>query len=358
MKEYPLVSIIILNYKGGIVTERCVKSVLESSYSNFEIILVDNNSGARETKRLKNKFGDKIKIVPSDYNLGYAGGNNLGTKEALGKYLIFLNNDTIVSRNWIEDPINKFEKDKKIVFVQPKVKWLSNKKYFEYAGGAGGFIDYWGFPFARGRVFGSVEEDFGQYDNEREIFWASGVALFTRKDFFKKIGMFDPFFFTHGEEEDVCFRAHRLGMKVYYTPRSVIYHMGAFTGGKNLYRRTFFNHRNHLILLIKNLKIKDLAIIFPVRVLMDTFSAGYYLFFLRSPKRSFAVFIAYCSFLKNLPKIIISRYNSQIKKYGYPNKKEIVYYGSVVFDYFLLKKRRWSEIYEYNIQRGKIIRTF
>lgn len=356
--EHPLISIIILNFNGGKVTENCLGSVLKTRYPNFEIILVDNGSTPSERFRLEKRYGNKVKMIEVTENQGYAAGNNLGSQKANGKYLVFLNNDTIVNPNWLLNPIKKMESDSEIAFLQPKIKWLKHKNFFEYAGGAGGYLDRFGYPLVRGRVFGSIEEDIGQYDDEREIFWASGVALFCRKKVFGKLGGFDSFFFAYAEENDLCFRAHRAGYKVVYLPESTVFHLGGYTSNQNISKKVFLIFRNHLVLLLKNLKLSELIAILPIRILMDFGSAIYYLVQFRSPKSSLSILKAYGSLLINFPRIWKSRYQCPIKTFGYPSQKGLVYPGGIVWQYFVLGKKNWGEIFEGKKYSSKLIKIF
>lgn len=311
----------------------------------MEVILVDNNSDKEEVLFLKKKYGKKLKFIRTGINLGYAAGNNLGAANAEGKYLIFLNNDTLVSKNWLNGPIKKFEKDSKIAFLQPKINWLLYKNYFEYCGGCGGFIDFFGFPFTRGRVFGSIEEDIKQYDDEKEIFWATGAALFCKRKIFEELGGFDQYFFSQVEDEDLNFRALRAGYKNIYYPQSTILHLGSFTGNRNMYNKTFFNYRNHLVMLAKNLSIKELLLITPMKIFFDFTASWYYLIRSRSFKMFRAVWAAYIFFILDLPDVISKRKSDKIKNFGYPQKSDLVYKGSVIFQYYLLRHRKWSEIF-------------
>lgn len=354
----PLVSIIILNRDGGKITQNCLKSVLRSHYPNLEIILVDNASSEKEVKKLEKIDNPKIKLILNNENYGYAHGNNLGADKARGKYLVFLNNDTIVPFNWLRKPIKKMEEDSRIAFLQPKIKWLKNKKFFEYAGGAGGFIDYFGFPFARGRIFGSIEEDINQYNDCREIFWASGVALFCRKDIFDKLGRFDPFLFAYAEEGDICFRAHRSGYKVIYYPNSSVFHLGAYTAARDAFRKVFFQHRNHPVLLLKNLKFRELVFIIPPRIAMDLSAIFYYLFHAKNPSLAWAIIVAYGSIIKNASQILKNRSSYGLKNFGYPQKPGLVYKGSLVWQYFIMRKKRWSELFGESEPKGKVIKLF
>ena len=354
----PLISIIILNYNGGKVTENCLCSVFKSTYPNFEIILLDNGSSEEEILRFKKKYGRKIKLVLAKKNLGYASGNNLGALVAKGEFLVFLNNDTLVSPDWLRGPLEKLRSDPKIAFLQPKIKWLEEKNFFEYAGGAGGFIDFLGYSFVRGRIFGSVEEDVGQYNDEREIFWASGVALFCRKKIFEELGRFDNFFFAYHEEIDLCFRAQRKKYKVVYFPTSEILHLGGFTGNKNLFKRTFLKERNNLAMMIKNLSFLEIVCVFPFRFVLDISSTFYYLRRYHSLVSASAVVTAYLSTLINLPKIFRSRYSYRIKEFGYPRGSDLVTKTSIIWQYFILGRKTWNEIYYGKKLLSKIIKIF
>lgn len=358
MRRNSLVSIIVLNFNGGKVTEDCLNSVLKSNYSNFEVILVDNGSKIEETIKLKKIYGSKIKLVLNERNLGYAAGNNLGASLAKGEFIVFLNNDTIVPANWLSGPLEKLRNNPKIAFLQPKIKWLKNKKYFEYCGGAGGLIDLFGYPFVRGRIFGSIEEDVGQYDDEKEIFWASGVALFGRRTVFNELNGFDTFFFIQMEDVDLCFRAHRKGYKIFYLPSLEIFHLGSYTGNRDVFKKSFLNHRNHLVMLLKNLSWSEIFWIFPLRVFLDFCSVFYYITFLKSTKLALTVFQAYLSFFVNVPVVLGKRRLRDLGSFGYPSDLGLVYRGSVVWQYFILGKKKWSEICSLKKSPSKIIKIF
>ena len=357
-KKQPLVSVIILNYNGQKIIEHCLNSVLKSTYKPIDIILVDNNSDLQETKQLKRKYRNKINFIRTGRNLGYAGGNNLGAANANGKYLVFLNNDTQTTPNWLEHPIKKMEADSKIGFLQPKIRWLLHKNYFEYCGGCGGFIDFFGFPFTRGRIFGSIEEDIGQYDDGRRIFWATGAVLFCRRKTFEILGGFDSYFFAQVEDEDISFRALRAGYHNIYDPKSLVYHLGSFTGGRNTYNKTFFNYRNHLVLLIKNLSVRELIFVLPVKIFFDFLASWYYLFFFQSWKMFRGVWSAYLFFLFDFHNILYERRHDSIKNFGYPKGNSLVYYGSIIFQCYLLGRKRWGKIFLGKDYQTKIINLF
>ena len=358
INKYPLVSVIILNFNGGKIFDRCLDSVWKSDYPHFEIILVDNGSQKKETNRLQKKYNQRAKIILNKKNVGFAMGNNIGVRHAKGIYLVFLNNDTVVTPNWISKAAMRLENDHTIAFLQPKIKSLKYKKYFEYAGGAGGYIDFFGYPFVRGRIFGTIEEDIGQYDDERDVFWASGVCLFCRKKIFLQLGGFDPKFFAYAEEDDLCFRAWRSGYKSIYYPEAEIYHLGGYTSNQNIAQKIFLIHRNHLLLLLKNIKIRQLIVILPCRMFMDIGTFFYYLLKYRSRDTAFSIIRAYLSLLFNLKNIIAARLKDTIGNFGYPTRQNLVYRGSIVFDYFFLGKTKWGKIMENKDCPSKQIKLF
>ena len=354
----PLVSIIILNYKGKSILCRCLKTVLETTYSNYEIILVDNGSGKKETDYLKRKYGKDLILILNDRNCGYALGNNIGAKRAKGKYLVFLNNDTLVPKEWLKKAIQYMESHQKVGFLQPKIKSLGRKEYFEYAGGAGGYLDYFGYPFVRGRIFGLLEEDIGQYEDIREILWASGVALFARRKVFEDLKGFDPLFFAYAEENDLCFRGWRYGKKSVFVPFTEVFHQGGGTSNRDIPRKIFFIHRNHIILLLKNLKVSEMVIVLPIRFLMDFVTFIYYWLKYESRKESLAIIRAYLSLGFHLKTIISERLKDKWGHFGYPTKYNLVYKQSIVFDYFIRHKGKWGEIIENRNIPSKCIKIF
>ena len=224
-----MVSIIIPNYNGGDLLYICIDSIYKNiSIKDFEIIVVDNGSTDNSINRVKSNF-QNVEIISSNSNLGYSGGCNLGATHASGKYLLFLNNDTEHSNEWIEKLVYFLDSYSKIAAVQPKILNIHNKKLLDYAGGAGGFIDKFCFPFVQGRIFHTLEEDHNQYNNPSRIFWASGAAFMIRSNIFKTLEGFDKVYFAYMEEIDLCWRAQAMGYKIYSVPDSFVYHYGKQT---------------------------------------------------------------------------------------------------------------------------------
>ena len=268
---HPLVSVVIPHYGGTDILGECLTSLNKCSYPNLEIIVVDNASPDGSVQFIKTNFPG-INLIQSEYNRGFAGGCNFGAQHTTGEYLLILNNDTIHEPDWIDHLVNMLESNPKISAVQPKIKNYDNRDYFDYAGACGGFMDKYCFPFARGRIFNTVEKDEGQYDDPCKIFWASGTAFLTRKDVFNKIGGFDETLFAHMEEIDYHWKSQMLGNEVWVEPASVIYHHGAVTLPVSSPQKTYLNYRNSMILLLTNYPIGTSYYLFFPRFFMECIS--------------------------------------------------------------------------------------
>lgn len=244
----PLVSVIVLNYNGEKYISQCVKSVLKSDYDNFELIVVDNNSSDHSIEIVEREFSDnRIKIIKSDKNLGFAGGNNLGAEHAKGKYFVFLNIDTIVDSHWISELVSVMEADDTIGAAQPKLLSLDDKTIFD---SAGDYMDFFANSFRRGGDW--QEKDTGQYDSVHEIFSARGAALVTRKDIVEKIGLFDIDYFMDFEDIDFCWRLRLFGFRVMFVPKSIVYHKGGIISLENPGVKSIHPLKNRFMTMIKN----------------------------------------------------------------------------------------------------------
>ncbi|MBC8214779.1 MAG: glycosyltransferase family 2 protein [Candidatus Marinimicrobia bacterium] len=336
--KYPLVSVIIPHYNGMDILSECLDSISKSTYSNIEIIVVDNNSADDSVQQLKEKY-PSIKLLESAENLGFAGGCNLGVSHSSGKYCVILNNDTIHQPNWIEPLVEMMESDDNISSVQPKILNYYNHDKFDYAGGSGGFMDYLVFPFARGRIFDTVETDNGQYDDAREIFWASGTAFITRTEIFQNIGGFDEDLFAHFEEIDYHWKCHLMGYNVWVQPKSVIYHKCGATLSDTSSFKTYLNHRNSILLLLTNysgwrgfwLSIPRMALE-GISFLKELFTGRFSHAFAHVRAKSWLVFH---------PQIILKRRKlvNSLRKLTDEELKKKLYQKSVVLDYFLRKRK-------------------
>tara|TARA_B100000745_G_scaffold296873_1_gene242928 strand:+ start:409 stop:1422 length:1014 start_codon:yes stop_codon:yes gene_type:complete len=332
-----MVSIIIPNYNGGDLLYNCIDSIYKNiSIKDFEIIVVDNGSTDNSINRVKSNF-QNVEIISSNSNLGYSGGCNLGATHASGKYLLFLNNDTEHSNEWIEKLVYFLDSNSKIAAVQPKILNIHNKKLFDYAGGAGGFIDKFCFPFVQGRIFHTLEEDHNQYNNPSRIFWASGAAFMIRSNIFKTLEGFDKVYFAYMEEIDLCWRAQAMGYKIYSVPDSFVYHYGKQTIKENTIKSHYLNHRNSWILFFKNSFTFNYGILIIQRLVLDWMALAYSVMTL-DIRRFFAILFAQIWILFFSGKIIKIRRNNQI------TQLDNIYDKSIAIDYFFKRKKYFSQI--------------
>ncbi|MCW3161822.1 glycosyltransferase family 2 protein [Chryseobacterium oryctis] len=267
-------AIVILNWNGKNWLEKFLPSVV--SFSEYaEIYVIDNLSTDDSVEFTQMQF-PTVKIIKNNKNYGFAGGYNEGLKSIEAEYYCLLNSDVEVTENWIEPVLHLFEKDSSISAIQPKILSFNNKKFFEFAGAGGGLIDNLGYPYCRGRIFDKVEEDKGQYDDEIDIFWASGCCFFIRsKDFWEQKG-FDERFFAHQEEIDLCWRLINSGKKIFYTGKSTVYHVGGGTLNKQSAQKTYLNIRNNLSMMLKNLPFPRLIGLLFFRLCLDGVAGIYF----------------------------------------------------------------------------------
>lgn len=327
-------AVVILNYNGEKLLKQFLPSVIQYS-SEALIYLVDNASTDDSITFVKN-FYPAINIIALDDNYGYCGGYNRALQQIDAEYSVLLNSDIEVTKNWLTPMIDLLDTSPEISAVQPKVLSFSNKNKFEHAGAAGGFIDTLGYPFCRGRIFNYVEDDCGQYNDEREIFWATGACLMIRSEVFRKFGGFDEDFFAHMEEIDLCWKIHRANQKVFYCGKSTIYHLGAGTLGYQNPRKTYLNFRNGLSLLLKHLGTVELLYKIPIRMILDWLAAVQFL--LKGDfKNSAAIFQAHIDFLVhagrdwNKRKAVASEFPTY--------DDAMIYKGSVLLDHFIWRQK-------------------
>ena len=334
----PSVAIVILNWNGRKFLEQFIPSVIVGTYANKRVIVADNASTDDSVTFLQMNF-PSIEIIRNEKNEGFAKGYNSALKKVKADYYVLLNSDVEVTSNWIEPVIALMETNVLIGACQPKILAYGNKHQFEYAGACGGWIDTFGYPFARGRVFEFCEMDQGQYDLPQPCFWASGAAMFVRANIYHELGGLDEYFFAHQEEIDLCWRIQLSGYKVFVQPSSVVYHVGGGTLSKANNRKTFLNFRNNLIMLYKNLPLKTALWKLPVRLLLDAAAAWKGL--LSGDAGTFiAIVKAHLHFVKWL--LFAKHSRSLVKTKSGPFTGR--YDGSIVWDHFIKKKNRFSEI--------------
>ena len=326
------IAIVILNWNGEQLLEQFLPSV--QAYSTGATIYVaDNASTDNSISFIKNNYPE-IKIIQNTENGGFAKGYNDALKHVDEEIYCLLNSDVEVSKDWLLPISEAFEQNKSIAIIQPKILDYKRKNFFEYAGAAGGFIDQLGYPFCRGRIFQALEKDKGQYNDVKEIFWATGACLFIKSDVFKELNGFDADYFAHQEEVDLCWRAQNKGYKVYYIGTSTVYHLGGSTLSNMNPKKTFLNFRNSLYSITKNLPRKKAFPIIVIRLLLDGV-AGLRFIFQGKLSHCFAILKAHLSFYKNFFKIYKKREKVNYKQKYYAAK-------SIVWSHFVYHIKKFN----------------
>lgn len=337
--------IAILNYNGVEYLESFLPKVLYSSkVADVEVVVIDNHSTDESINYLKD-WHPEIQLIELTQNYGFAGGYNKGLKNVEAEYYVLLNSDVLVTEGWLDPIVKMMDKDKSIAAVQPLILSLEDKNSFEYAGAAGGFQDILAYPFCRGRIFDTLEQNNGQYNSSSEIFWSSGAAMVVRSSVFNKLGGFDDTYFAHQEEIDFCWRAKRAGYKIMVNGDSKIYHLGGGTLAYQSSKKIFLNFRNNLISIYKNETYSNLLWKFPMRLILDGVAGLKFLFegnvdFFKS------ILKAHFNFYKLLPKIHSIKKEDQKRidrnRIDFPNLNGN-YEGLIVWDYFVKDKKIFSD---------------
>ena len=336
MSSSPSVAIVILNWNGKKMLEEFLPFIFSSTYDNYSVVVADNGSTDDSIEFLE-KY-PQIQIIKSDVNNGFAKGYNLALRSIAAEYYVLLNNDVEVKQGWIEPVIELLQIDNLIAACQPKVLSYHDKKTFEYAGACGGWIDSYGYPFARGRVFDVCETDNGQYDTAQQIFWATGACLFISAEAFHSVGGFDEYFFAHQEEIDLCWRLQLAGYKIFVQPASVVFHVGGGTLPMGDKRKVYLNFRNNLIMMTKNLPVGQAWWKIPYRISLNKLFAVKELF-AGNGKAFVAVFKAHLHYVRWL----FFEKNKKRPK-NKRGKLSGIYKGLVLWQYFVKKKKTFSEI--------------
>ena len=321
-------AIVILNYNGKALLEQFLPSVLE--YSKQATVYVADNASTDGSVAYIKKHFSKVQLIINTQNGGYAKGYNDALAHLKEDVFVLLNSDVEVTQGWLTPIIEAFKATSNLVAVQPKILDYKNKDYFEYAGAGGGYIDALGYPYCRGRIFNTLEKDTGQYNDTRQIFWASGACLALKKEAFVKAKGFDEDLFAHQEEIDLCWRMQQQGGIIHYIEGSTVYHLGGATLAVENPKKTFYNFRNSLLVMLKNNNHAAVWAILFTRMLLDALAAWQFLVS-GKPSHFFAVFKAHLSFYSLAPKFIKKR-NKHAKKIAYYQIK------SIVWMYFIRKK--------------------
>jgi GT2 family glycosyltransferase len=328
------IAVVILNWNGVQLLEQFLPSIVKYS-PEATIYLADNASIDDSISFVMANF-PSVKIIKNDSNLGFAGGYNEALKHIDAEIYALVNSDIEVTENWLQPIIKTFEKEPETAIIQPKILDFKRKEYFEYAGAAGGFIDKYGYPFCRGRIFDTLEKDNGQYNDNSEIFWASGACFFIRSSVYYELKGFDADFFAHQEEIDLCWRAFNKAYKIKYISESVVYHVGGATLQQGNPRKTYLNFRNSLLMLTKNLPKDKLYWILFCRMILDGIAGMQFL--LQGKFNHFmAILKAHGSFYQLFSVHYNKRDKFQSEKYY--NQKSIVY------SYFVKKVRIFKHLF-------------
>lgn len=327
------VAVVILNWNGTKLLEQFLPSIVKHS-PEAEIYVADNASTDESILFVKTHFPN-VYVIENECNFGFAKGYNEALIGINADIYALVNSDIEVTENWLKPIIETFENEPKTAIIQPKILDYKRKDYFEYAGAAGGFMDKYGYMFCRGRVFETLEKDSGQYNDDCEIFWASGACFFIRSSVYEELKGFDADFFAHQEEIDLCWRAFNRGHFIKYNAKSVVYHVGGATLQQGNPRKTFLNFRNSLLMLVKNLPKHRLISILLIRLILDGI-AGIKFTLQGDLEHVFAILKAHFSFYRLFYKNYKKRENFQSKKYYFTK--------SIVFLYFINKVKVFSTI--------------
>lgn len=343
MNRSPQVDVVILNYNGKRFLDECIGSLLQGTYVNTKLYVVDNASTDNDVEYLKAHY-PQVEIIQNLKNNGYCAAYNLAFSHCKGKYFVCLNNDVTVATDWLEHMVELAETDEKIAAIQPKLVSYFDPEKFEYAGAAGGMMDVYGYPFLRGRLFSEIETDTGQYDDITEIFWTSGAAMFLRKSALQDTGNLDETIMHHMDEIDLCWRLRMAGYRLLVQPRSVIRHVGGATIQTRSYKKIYWNHRNALYIMLKNYELPQVLRFVPVHILLDYVAiAQAALTFQWVMVRG--VLAAHCWLLFHLPLISKKRKEVQAtRKKGDEAVLPFMYPGSVVIEFFFKKHKTYPQL--------------
>jgi GT2 family glycosyltransferase len=328
-------AVLILNWNGKDLLERFLPSICKYNSDLANIIVVDNASSDDSVTFLNTEYPE-IETIELDKNYGFAEGYNKAMEMVNYPYVVLLNSDVRVTENWLVEPLDFLEKNGDYAACQPKILDEKEPTKFEYAGASGGYIDRFGYPFCRGRIFDDLEVDAGQYDSVKDVFWASGAALFVRRELYLEVGGLDASFFAHQEEIDLCWRLLNMNYKIACIPQSTVFHLGGASLDKMNPKKTFLNFRNNLVMLLKNLPVYALPIIF-IRMVFDGVAG---VKFISEGKFShcWAIVKAHFSFYSRIPSVLLNR------KKTIKISNSLMYSKSILVEYFIKKNKTYSSL--------------
>lgn len=328
-------AIVILNWNGQKLLEQFLPSIVNFSANEAEIYVADNASTDSSINFIK-EFYPAVKIVQNVVNGGYAKGYNDALQSINADIYCLINSDVEVTENWLSPIINVFKSDEKTAIIQPKILDYKDKTKFEYAGAAGGFVDLYGYPYCRGRVFNHLEKDNNQFNDISEIFWASGACFFIRSQVYHQLNGFDEDYFAHQEEIDLCWRTQNIGYKIKYVGMSTVFHVGGATLQETNPHKTYLNFRNSLLNIVKNVPKKWFLFVVFSRLILDGIAGIKFLIELR-PVHTWSILKAHLSFYKNFFKFLGKRRKLQ-------KKQDYNLHTSIVWQYFFLGRKKFEDL--------------
>ena len=328
-------AIVILNWNGQKLLEQFLPSIVNFSANEAEIYVADNASTDSSINYIK-EFYPAVKIVQNVVNGGYAKGYNDALQSINADIYCLINSDVEVTENWLSPIIDVFKSDEKTAIIQPKILDYKDKTKFEYAGAAGGFVDLYGYPYCRGRVFNHLEKDNNQFNDISEIFWASGACFFIRSQVYHQLNGFDEDYFAHQEEIDLCWRTQNIGYKVKYVGMSTVFHVGGATLQETNPHKTYLNFRNSLLNIVKNVPKKWFLFVVFSRLILDGIAGIKFLIELR-PIHTWSILKAHLSFYKNFFKFLGKRRKLQ-------KKQDYNLHTSIVWQYFFLGRKKFEDL--------------
>ncbi len=328
-------AIVILNWNGEKLLEQFLPSIVNFSAKEAVIYVADNASTDASIAFVK-EFFPAVNIVENVLNGGYAKGYNNALQSIEADIYCLINSDVAVTKNWLPPILEVFKKEKNTAIIQPKILDFKNQKKFEYAGAGGGFIDFFGYPYCRGRIFNNLEVDNHQFNDVTDIFWASGACFFIRANVYHQLNGFDEDYFAHQEEIDLCWRTQNISLAVKYVGTSTVYHVGGATLQETNPHKTYLNFRNNLLNIVKNVPKKWFLFLIFFRLLLDGIAGLKFLIELR-PIHTFAILKAHLSFYKNFFKFLRKRKKLQ-KKVNYN------IHTSIVWQYFIMRRKKFKDL--------------
>ncbi|HVN57323.1 MAG TPA: glycosyltransferase family 2 protein [Bacteroidales bacterium] len=337
-------AVVILNWNGRTFLEKFLGNVISYSTSPAcRVFVADNGSTDGSADLIRSGF-PQVKLIELDRNYGFAEGYNLALAGIDAEYFILLNSDIEVTEGWAMKLTSFMDNHPEVAACQPKILAFDNRQKFEYAGAAGGYIDKFGYPFCRGRIFDITETDAGQYDSVTEVFWTSGACMIVRSDAWKKCRGLDPSFFAHMEEIDLCWRMRLLGYRLYFTPDAAVYHVGGGALPYNSPFKTYLNFRNNLFLLYKNLPVNKLHGTLLKRKLLDALSAVFFLF-KGQPRNIGSIWKAHMDYYKAV--VALKKERALTERVSEENASSRVLNKSIVFEFYVKRNRTFDRLKKY-----------